>query len=124
MTPTTNSLRRKPRVYVVHHTNPKHNIVSALEFGDCIAVLDRNDEPDPLNAQAVTNKIKNRLQHFAPQDYLLLVGSPIAIAIASAVAAELTDGQLQLLKWDQAAGRYFMVAVNTIFREEGPYADE
>ena len=102
--------QHSPTVYVVQDT--RKNIVSALDYGQLVAVLDEHDEARMLNIPQITFKIKHKLQRMQPTDYLLLIGSPIAIAIAGAVAADVCGGRFRLLKWDNQDNRYFPVSVD------------
>ncbi len=45
-------------------------------------------------------------------DYLLMIGDPAAIALASAVAADIGQGNLRLLKWDKQERKYFVINAN------------
>jgi hypothetical protein len=49
---------------------------------------------------------------FDDQDYLLCIGDPVAIGLATAVAASRNYGRVKLLKWDRQEHRYYVVKAN------------
>ena len=52
---------------------------------------------DPL----IVDQIADGLQDIKPEDYLLLAGDPVLIGIVTAIAADMLDGEINLLKWDR-----------------------
>lgn len=49
---------------------------------------------------------------FNKDDYLVAVGNPTVFAIATAVAAEINNGIVQMLYWDNRIARYVEVVYN------------
>lgn len=98
-------------VYVVQDT-PKKNIASATKWGKLALVLEEKDEARILNIPAITHKIKNRLAKMTPDDFLILIGSPVSIGIACAVASDITGGRFNILKWDNQEGLYYPLSVD------------
>jgi hypothetical protein len=105
----------KPKVYVVQDQKDR-NLAPAMDYGELRPVLDVEDEPRILNVPAITHKIKRQLQRFTQNDYLVLIGSPVAIAIAAAYVADLTGGRFKLLKWDNKDRRYYPLTVDLSVR--------
>jgi hypothetical protein len=101
----------KPVVYVVQEDGKK-NMTSALDYGSIELVLHEKDEATMLNIPRIVDKIKYGLRNFKKGDYLILIGSPVAIGIACAVASEKTGGEFNCLKWDQQERRYWEAKVN------------
>jgi hypothetical protein len=99
-----------PVVYVIQES--QRNMTSALDFGSLEALLEERDEATMLNIPRLVEKIKHGLRYFTKDDYLLLIGSPVSIGIACAVAAEMTGGVFQVLKWDGQEKRYWQARVN------------
>ena len=103
----TKTLDLRPRVFVVNQpmrrdpaTNAWVNAMdlgAAREHGELIFMLPAGRLP--ADANAIVRAVRRSMASFRPEDYLLLVGDPRAIAIAAAVAADLTDGSLNLLNW-------------------------
>lgn len=69
----------------------------------------------PMDPTPTLVSLRRGLADFKSDDYLLLVGDPRAIAWAAAIAADQTDGQLQLLHWQR--GSYAPVRAN-VFEED------
>ena len=111
---------RPPRVYVVQEPlyrdkagklREKFSLRRAEEYGDICMVLNWSD-PHELDARRMLWKARTALRDFQPSDYLLMIGNPTAMAIVAVVAAEMTDGYLQLLYWDNNPGFYRIDTVN------------
>lgn len=114
----------KPRVFAVQETTrwdhinqrmvPKHDLRPAEKFGELVMLLSPTAKPrDP----SVIIELHRKLSDMEPQDYLLLVGNPVLIGLATAVAADVRHGRLQLLQWSR--GQYMPVEVE-IFPEDRP----
>jgi len=75
----------------------------------------------PAHAQATFNegcdatlrRLRYALGAFAEEDYLLLLGDPVAIGLAVLVTSEATNGRFALLKWDRQERVYFPIYVDT-----------
>ena len=65
----------------------------------------------PISAGAVTHKLRAALDGFNDNDYLVLIGDPVAIGIATAVACSWNQGRAKLLKWDREKSEYFPVQI-------------
>lgn len=100
----------RPVVYVVQDTGK--NMTSALEYGTCETLLGLREEATMLNVPSIVEKIRYGLRYFRKQDYILLAGNPVSIAVAAALASEMTGGQFNVLKWDGQEGRYWPAIVN------------
>lgn len=104
------------RVFVVQESKvrrggtfvPQFDLSPALEFGD-IVYLFPYDGPGPiaLSGDVMLTKIEMAMakHRFSDNDFLLLTGSPIVMAVA-AVAVSRTCGVINLLRWDKRASRY------------------
>ena len=104
-------------VYVIQEPAGK-NIISAQEYGTIKIIL-------PASSQVVFNsiptmrKIYRALENFNDDDYLLLLGDPVAIGIAAAIASRNNFGRVNMLKWDKQEFRYIPVTVDINGDEEG-----
>ena len=90
-------------VYVVQESFGK-NISPARDYGNIQLLLDRNDtlgDPDFF-----IGKLQHKLSNFKKDDFLLLIGDPIAIGIATAIALDKTHGTLSVLRWDREHYKY------------------
>lgn len=95
-------------VYVVQEVSGK-NILSASKFGKLEVLLPAGQivlSPGPS-----IFKLKQKLKNYSSDDYLLLIGDPIAIALSAMVAATFNNGRVNFLKWDKQSQNY--IAINT-----------
>ena len=107
----------KPTVYVVQEIagtregRPKFNIMCAAEYGKLKFLLDERSQmifsPGPL-----IFKLKNLVKDFKPTDYLLLTGDPAIIGVVCSLVSDITNGRLNLLKWDRQEKRYYPIEID------------
>lgn len=83
------------------------NIMPAAEYGDLIEVFDSKQHA-LLTSQVVT-KLRTKLRKFGDDDYLLPIGNPILIGVATAMAAKNNMGRVKLLHWDRELMRYIVL---------------
>ena len=98
-------------VYVIQEM-PYKDVLSAEEYGDLKAVVDPGLQL-LLSPNPITEKIKKVLKDFNDNDYLLLIGDPSIIGIATAVASDINMGRFKVLKWDRRREKYFPIEINT-----------
>ena len=107
---------RKPRVFVTQVPSrkdpdtqlwvPTVNISSAEHYGEVVTLLPPGSQF--FAAAETTRLIKQRLHELDYQrgDFLLPLGSPVIMAVASAIAARRTNGCLNVLVWDRQTSSY------------------
>ena len=72
----------------------------------------------PPNRQVVfssaptVRRLREGLKDFSDDDYLLLIGDPAAIGIATSIASENNRGRYRLLKWDRQEAEYFDINID------------
>lgn len=96
-------------VYVVQDPEGK-NILAAKKFGQLEALLPSGQIT--LSPGPSILKLRRKLQKFCDDDYLLLIGDPIAIALASMVAGASNAGRVKFLKWDRQERQYSAIEVD------------
>tara|TARA_R100001129_G_scaffold57711_4_gene39770 strand:+ start:912 stop:1241 length:330 start_codon:yes stop_codon:yes gene_type:complete len=104
------------KVYVVQE-NPKVNVIGAARFGELIPLL-RPGTQITLSSSPVVHSLRIKLKDFSDEDYLLAMGDPAAIAIASMVASEINNGFVNILKWDRENHAYYNVEIDLFKRKE------
>jgi hypothetical protein len=62
--------------------------------------------------------LKSKLKDFSDDDYLLAMGDPAAIAIASIIAGDVNNGVVNILKWDRENRAYYNVCCDVFNRKE------
>lgn len=93
-------------VYVVQDPEGK-NILAAKKFGKLEALLPPGQIT--LSPGPSILKLRQKLQKFCDDDYLLLIGDPIAIALAAMIAGANNTGRVKFLKWDKQERQYYTV---------------
>jgi hypothetical protein len=81
------------------------DVTDATEFGD-LEILTPANEQTSYSTQPTIRKMRNLLYKFTDQDYLLLAGDPVGIAIAAAIVSEHNRGKFKMLKWDRLENKY------------------
>lgn len=101
------------RVFIVQNTlrvtssgkmEPKFDFSQAASFGELVHLLDHN--ASPFDLPPVQRRLDTALLGFTNNDYLLLVGNPVLIGLAVAVAAAHNNGQVGMLQWSGARRCY------------------
>ena len=105
------------KVYIVQE-NPNVNVIGAGRFGDLIPLLPPGRQIT-LSSAPVTKLLKNKLKDFNDKDFLLAMGDPVAIGIASMVAGEVNNGKVNMLKWDRENQCYYNVPIDIFMRGDG-----
>lgn len=103
-------------VYIIQEQQGK-NIIPASKYGELCFLLKEGSQIT-LSAGFVTNQLKSKLDKFCDEDYLLLIGDPVAIGIAVALAAHWNKGKAKLLKWDKQEHCYYSVQINIFQKGE------
>ena len=103
-----------PIVYVVQNTMradsqtgelvPKFDLSPARRHGELRYLL--SPSAGPWTPEAVLPELARKLDGYRPEDFLLLVGSPILIGWAVALAAQASGGVVQCLQWSGSSQGY------------------
>jgi hypothetical protein len=97
------------KVYITQAT--LHNLASAKSFGELVVLL--NETRDQTFApQVVLTELREKLANFTDDDFLVLVGDPVAMALAVNAAAQANGGCVKLLKWSKRFERYYPIEVD------------
>ena len=84
----------------------KYDLTPALEHGPLVFLL----RPGNIFRDRIEDSVRRlgeALVDFGPDDFLLPVGDPVAIAAAAYIAARNAGGRIQILKFDRMdGGRY------------------
>lgn len=113
----------KSRVFVVqnqHRWNreqqrfePKFDLTAAEPYGELVYLL--SPTAAPFRPDPVIAELREKLCDFGPDDHLLLVGNPVLIGFAVAIAADINDGDISLLQWSGKDQRYIAVEATGLF---------
>ncbi len=83
----------------------KYDLTPAEEYGELIFLL----RPGNIYRDKLGDALEHlheALDDYGPDDHILAVGDPVAIAAAVLVAASKNNGQISMLKFDRQAERY------------------
>lgn len=83
------------------------SIDRAKELGKIVYMLEPNAHP--FVPQNVTGILHRYLEKFCDDDYLILVGNPILLGMATAIAASYNSGRVNFLQWSPKGDRYVLV---------------
>ncbi|MBC8183265.1 hypothetical protein H8E88_19340 [candidate division KSB1 bacterium] len=89
---------------------PVHDLTPASVYGELKILL--SNRRMPLNIQPIIRELRSKLRNFSDEDYLLLVGDPVLIGLATAIAADINIGMINLLKWDRQTKQYIKINTN------------
>lgn len=92
---------------------PKFNLAPAEEFGELVYLL--SPTAAPFRPEPIIDELKEKLADFGPGDHLLLVGNPVLLGFAVAIAADANDGDVSLLQWSGKDQRYIAVDASGLF---------
>ena len=99
-------------VYISQHVRGR-NYEDASKFGDLEVLISSTSNINIHSTAPVVRSMSRKLRDFNDQDYILFSGDPVAIAIASVVAAKANHGRLKALKWDRLESVYYPLAIST-----------
>lgn len=88
---------------------PKYDLTSAADFGPVEFLLDHAAGPD--DPEAVLDILEDKLSSFVNDDYILLIGNPVLIALTAVMAAENAD-RINFLQWNGRTRLYAPIPVD------------
>lgn len=110
-------------VFVVQHQHrwdtesrsfvPKFDMEPAREYGELSFLL--SPTAAPFRPAPLVQELQAKLSKITSDDYLLLIGNPVLIGLAVAIAASYNQGNLNVLQWSGKDGRYLVVKISGIF---------
>jgi|TARA_R100000655_G_scaffold26313_2_gene54195 hypothetical protein len=104
-------------VYIIQEMRGR-DITDATQFGD-VEILLTSDKQTTFSTQPTIRKMGRKLEKFTDNDYLLLAGDPVAIALASAIASRHNNGRFKLLKWDRQQEKYYPLQADLNWKPGG-----
>lgn len=108
------------KVYVVQEPPQQRNaegfmesridLSPAMAFGDIHYVLEWSDF-HRQSIDKIVELLRVRMQSFEPDDYLVMMGNPTAMAVAILLAAKRAD-HLRLLYWNRVESVYELITLD------------
>jgi len=107
------------RVFVTHEPHRVEaglvkslfDLTPAAEYGELQVLMPAGSSL--LSTVPMVRTMRDRLRDFSDNDYLLPVGDPASIMAAGAIAAEMNNGRVKILRWDRTGRRYIVVHLDT-----------
>ena len=96
-------------VYIIQASGERFDFQPAERFGELSFVLDSRDSVFRLDDTLL--KLSQRLSGFTKDDYLLPIGNPVLIRIATALVSDMTGGRFHMLQWLGREREYLSVPV-------------
>lgn len=87
----------------------RFDLTPAEEYGELVYLL--NSTAAPWKTDTILIDLEEKLQDFTEDDFLLLVGNPVLIGLATAVASSKVD-RVSFLQWSGKDRRYLPVVAN------------
>lgn len=86
---------------------PTINLDPAKQYGEVVVMLPPN--ANRLHTAPLVSALKDQMEAYGEEDYLVAVGDPSILAAAACIAARKTGGTLRVLKWDRLSATYIPV---------------
>lgn len=83
------------------------SIHKAEKWGEIVYLL--SPSAHPFNPELVLGDLHVKLQEFCDDDYLLLIGNPGLIGMATAIAAHYNSGSVKFLQWSGRHEEYTQI---------------
>jgi len=96
--------------------NPKFDLTPAESYGQLVYLL--SPTAAPFRSAPIVAELRDKLKDFGADDHLLLVGNPVLIGFAVAIAASMNGGKVSLLQWSGKDQRYINVEAAGLFTSE------
>lgn len=92
---------------------PKYDVSPAADYGDVQYLL--SPTAAPFRPEGVIPELHEKLKDFDDQDFLLLIGNPVLIGLAVAIAASYNNGDVNMLQWSGREQRYISIRAKGVF---------
>jgi hypothetical protein len=89
---------------------PQYNFNPARKYGELVVLIPGN--LSLVSTVPVVRLLKEKLANFNDDDYLLAVGDPSIVAVASMLAGHKNNGKVKLLKWDRHLSDYIPLTID------------
>lgn len=93
-------------VYVTQEPPPGLSILAAKQFGELKILCP--PRVSMFDTQELAENLTHKLADFCDEDYLLPMGDPAVIGMATAIAFNSNSGYVKFLKWDRLEKQYFV----------------
>ena len=103
------------KVYIVCEPVSREGVAKvdfspAMEYGELEVLLSHSQSL--LSPVPTIRKLRDKLENFGEDDYILPVGDPVLMSTVAMVAAHMNHGRVKLLKWDRIQRKYLVIQVD------------
>lgn len=84
-----------------------HDVTPAREYGELHYLL--SPTAAPWSTETIIADLYRELDDFGDEDFLLMIGNPALIGLATAVAADINGGKIKFLQWHGKDRKYYPV---------------
>lgn len=93
---------------------PRFDLSPAEEFGEIKYLL--SPSASPFTPDSIISELHEKLKGFSDEDYLLLIGNPVLIGMAAAIAAD-NAGTVNFLQWSGKNHKYISIKAEIFLAE-------
>lgn len=86
------------------------DITPATKYGD-IEILAKHNH-NMFASVPMVRFFRDKLSTFCDDDYILPVGDPVIIGTVTAIASDINNGRVNLLKWDKREHKYLPITID------------
>lgn len=95
--------------YKTGQFEPKYDLSTAEEFGRIQFLLEPSTRL--FDTDRIVNTLRDKMADYSEDDFVLLIGNPVLIALTAIEAAENVD-ELNFLQWDRHDKAYSPIKVD------------
>lgn len=88
-------------------SKPVKSVSEAAIYGKLEVLIEQNNVGVAI--APVIRELKQKLINFSDDDYLLPIGDPVVIGLATTIAARSNRGHVKMLRWDRQTRQYIKV---------------
>lgn len=91
---------------------PRINLGTLKPYGEVVFLFQWSDfkEDDAFeDPDAIVRELREKLEDYTDEDYIVPLGNPAMIGLAIAVAADCNHGKVRVLDWMRERGRYRLI---------------
>ena len=97
-------------VFVIQGAENRFDFKPAERFGELVFVL--GDSDSVFHIEETLTKLSQRMSGFTEDDFILPIGNPALIGMATAFAADQTGGKFSMLQWLGREKQYIPIKVS------------
>lgn len=104
---------QNPPVKTVAGRTTQINLAPAAKYGEFVLLLAPGDVV--LDTDSTVKELYKKLENYSNKDWLLLIGDPVAIGLAAAVASDINGGRVNMLRWSKQDRLYVPVRATVLY---------